>query len=247
MANVNKLLAERLKKKSESKKMEKMASRSATGNLTSFAGVFGMVELSASEKETLQAILVEYQTGEENLSTDLVSLISITSEVKAITNQAVLLHGERIKKAQTILKRYQEGAFTAWLIATYGNRQTPYNFLQYYEFVQASPQTLRPQIEKMPRQAIYTLASRDGPFERKLELVENYKGETKHELLSAIRDLFPLDEDDKRRHNPADVTINALKKLSSTLSKRRVELSRTQKAEIEELLSSIHELIGCRG
>lgn len=243
MANVNTLLAERLKKKEQSGKMEKMAKQSAKGNLTSFSGVFNIAELSDKEKDTLQTILMQYSTDEENINGDLNTLISITSEVKAITNQAVLLHGERIKKAQTLLKKYQEGAFTAWLITTYGNRQTPYNFLQYYEFSHAMPSSLRPLIEQMPRQAIYTLATRDAPLPKKQQFIENYNGQTKQELLDMIRELFPLDEEDKRKQSFGDSTIHTLKKLSIYLTRKKVQLSKKQKSEIQTLLDSLYELI----
>ncbi|MEM1283332.1 MAG: CT583 family protein [Chlamydiota bacterium] len=243
MGNVNKLLQERLKKKEKSTKMEKMSKRSATGNLTSFSGVFSITELNDHEKQTIESILLDYCKKSQNISNDLKSLISLTSEVKAITNQAVILHGERIKKAQQILKKYQEGAFTAWLITTYGNRQTPYNFLQYYEFVTAMPAKLRPQIEQMPRQAIYTLASREGPLSKKQKIVENYEGETKHELLCIIRELFPLDESDKRNKNNGETVINTLKKLSSSITRRKLRLSKKQKFAISELLEELNTLI----
>ncbi|MEC7840211.1 MAG: CT583 family protein [Chlamydiota bacterium] len=243
MGKIQNLLTERLKKKDKSNKMEKMSKQSASGNLTSFSGVFNIAELSSHEKDALQNILLEYSRETESISTDLNTLISITSEVKAITNQAILLHGERIKKAQTILKNYQEGAFTAWLITTYGNRQTPYNFLQYFEFFNAIPQTLRPQLEKMPRQAIYTLASREGELTKKQQLIENYSGETKSELLTIIRDLFPLSEDDKRRQNFGETTITTLKRLSTTLTKRTGKLNKKQKGEIAELLDNIYEML----
>ena len=103
----------------------------------------------------------------KKLSNDLNHLISLTSEVKAINNQAALLHGERIKKAHQILTRYRDGAFTAWLMAAYGNRQTPYNLMQYYEFCEAMPKQLASKIELMPRQAIYVFASREGEPRKK--------------------------------------------------------------------------------
>ena len=99
-------------------------------------------------------------------------MISLTCEVKAINNQAAILHGERIKKAHQILTPYKDGAFTAWLISTYGNRQTPYNLMQYYEFCEAMPKNLREQIEWMPRQAVYVLATRTGEWKIKQEIVE---------------------------------------------------------------------------
>ena len=120
------------------------------------------------KKQTIESILKSFRLNESyDFDDDLKALMAITSEVKAITNQAVILHGERIKRAQEILKKYRDGAFTAWLFATYGNRQTPYNFLQYYEFYTVMPQALHPKLDQMPRQAVYSLASRAGALREK--------------------------------------------------------------------------------
>lgn len=191
----------------------------------------------------LENILKEHSTGKENFESDYQYLLSITSEVKAINNQAAILHGERIKKAQNILTRYRDGAFTSWLIAAYGNRQTPYNFLQYYEFYEQLPKILRPQIESMPRQAIYTLASRNAPFEKKKEFVENYQGETKLILLGKIREQFPLDSNDKRSQNIGDTAIKQLQKVALILEKKRVKISKTQKNMLNELLGNLSTII----
>lgn len=244
MSTVNALLNERLKKKQQkTPKAAALAKQSARGNLSGFSGIFGTAELSPQEKDMLQEILLEYSDGKANIKKDLTSLIGITSEVKAINNQAALLHGERIKKAQTVLKNYQDGAFTAWLIATYGNRQTPYNFLQYYEFYTLIPMQLRPQIELMPRQAIYTLASREGTLEKKVEIVEEYQGETKDELLRIIRDSFPLSGKDRRRRDPTNAIINHLTRVRSLLAQKHVKIKKSGKKEIEELIQSIKKLL----
>lgn len=243
MAKVNTLLNERLKKNdSSSTKMAAMARQSANGQLTSFSGVFSMAELSENEKTKLAEILKEY-TVDDDIDQDLNTLISITSEVKAINNQAALLHGERIKKVHTILTRYRDGAFTAWMMAAYGNRQTPYNLMQYFEFCEAMPKTLRLQIEAMPRQAIYTLASREGPLEKKRSIVENYNGETKIELLSKIRAAFPLDDQDGRRRNIGEATISSLKRLRRELKQGKPAFSQAQKSAIESLMADIQDLI----
>ncbi len=244
MGKVNELLTKRLKKNDQTPtKMSAMAQQSAHGNLTGFSGVFGLSELNDNEKAFLETLLHEYATGKENISGDLTALISITSEVKAINNQAAILHGERIKRAQQVLKKYRDGAFTSWLIAAYGNRQTPYNFLQYYEFYTAIPQSLRPQIEAMPRQAIYTLASREGPLKKKEEIVKNYQGETKNELLSLIRETFPLEDDDKRRKNVVEGLIQNLRKTYQVLVNRRLKLTKTQKRNMNNAIDDIYELI----
>ena len=228
MPNVTALLTERLKKSDHSSKMRALAEQSASGHLTSFSGIFSVAELSQGEKELLHAILREHMRGHKEIDKDLEALGFLTAEVKAISNQAALLHGERIKKAQELLKKYREGAFTAWLLAAYGNRQTPYNFLQYYEFYEALPKVLKDKVHEMPRQAIYTLASRDGSLAKKQILIENYKGETKTHLLNLIRDLFPLESGDKRAVNVGAQAIGSLKKVCMLLSKKGNRLTKSK-------------------
>jgi len=246
MSNVNALLNQRLQRGEQSSKMVAMAKQSASGNLTGFTGIFSVSDLNESEKDCLEFILKEFSKDdgkETHLKSDLTALISITSEVKAINNQAAILHGERIKKAQTILTKYRDGAFTAWLFAAYGNRQTPYNFLQYYEFYESMPKTLRPQIESMPRQAIYTLASRDGDLSKKQEIVEGYKGQTKQELLGIIREQFPLDLRDKRRQNGGELIVQDLNRVMKLLKSGKQRISSAQKNAISLLLNEIRLLI----
>lgn len=230
MSNVNELLNQRLKRKNEpSPKMAAMAHQSAHGELTTFAGLFSISELNAFEKANLEDILRTYATREGPIEQDLKSLIAITAEVKAINNQAAILHGERIKKAHNILTRYKEGAFSSWLMTTYGNRQTPYNFLHYYNFSETLPKALRPKLEAMPRQAIYTLASRDGPFDKKKELVAAYNGETKKWLLCRIQEEFPLAGEDKRGRNHEEYAILALQKACAAWSRPKLRLTSSQK------------------
>ncbi|MDF2577194.1 MAG: Virulence plasmid protein pGP6-D-related protein [Chlamydiales bacterium] len=246
MAKVNTLLEERFNKRSEqrSQKMAALVERSAAGDLNSFSGVFGSIELSASEKEVLRLLLERYTADGRGISeSDWKALTTLTSEVKAINHQAALLHGERIKKAQGLLKNYQEGAFTAWLMATYGNRQTPYNFLLYYEFYQALPKNLHPQLETMPRQAIYTLASRQGEWEAKQQIVKDYKGQTKKELLDLIRSLFPLAEIDQRKGDPAEKSIKLLGDVVALMETQHKLISTKQKKILKELVDKIQELI----
>lgn len=238
MAKLTSILNERFLKR-EKTKTTALAEKAKEGSLTSFSGIFGSTKLTERETLELSELLKKYAVNESDISSDLQHLISLTSEVRAINNQAAILHGERIKKAQEILKRYRDGAFTSWLISTYGNRQTPYNFLQYYEFFAQMPQNLHSQIETMPRQAIYTLASRDGTPAKKEAIIRNYKGETKQELLSMIRTSFPLSEDDKRREDVAENLLAALGRINQTFEKLTVNLTSSQK---KRMLHLLHEL-----
>lgn len=241
MGTVNSLIASRLKSKEPSQKMEQMAKKSAEGGLSSFNGLFHVVELSFAEKTHLEKLLTSYAKNPQGIQEDLKTLMALTSEIKAINHQAALLHGERIKKAQILLIHYEEGAFTAWLIATYGNRQTPYNLMQYYEFYHALPLSLRSRAEEMPRQALYTLASRKAEMEQKIHFLTNYQGETKGELLLKIRNQFPLQERDRRRENRGDAAISGLQKIHALLKNSRV--TRQQKETLIELLSEIHAIL----
>lgn len=243
MTAIDSILHQRMKKSTGSSKMAALAERSAAGDLTSFSGVFSVMELSVKERETIEAILQNYAHQTQEIQRDLQTLVSLTSEVKAINNQAALLHGERIKRAHQILVGYREGAFTAWLIAAYGNRQTPYNFMQYYEFCEAMPKELRPQIEWMPRQAVYVLASREGPLEKKRTLVENYQGETKGEMLTKIRQTFPLDQADKRQRKTHFSLIEELKRLYHRFEESPQKWSSSQKKELKGLLEQFRLLI----
>lgn len=243
MNKFNDLLNLRFKTKNSSK-MTALVEKSSNGDLSSFSGVFRVVALNANETNLLQQILLSFRHSDTyDVESDLNALSSLSSEVKAITNQAVILHGERIKKAQNILKNYRDGAFTAWLYATYGNRQTPYNFLQYYEFYSMMPQTLHLKIDQMPRQAIYTLASRSGLLEEKEEIVKNYSGESKDDLLKIIRERFPLAEEDKRIPHFGGQGISHLKRARELFRSKRCKLSTLEKAEALMLLAQLRSLI----
>lgn len=244
MANINSLLQERTKQSQNTSKMKAMAKQSASGSLTSFSGVFSISDLSEGEKNQLSELLMTFSNEDSDVQQDLQALISLTSEVKAINNQAAILHGERIKKAQKILTQYRDGAFTAWLISTYGNRQTPYNLMQYYEFYEAIPKNLRPQIELMPRQVVYVLASRPGEFEMKRQIVERYQGETKNEMLALIRSTFPLAEQDKRKAKSELAFLQNLEKLCKQLKQERCRFSSKQKTEIRDYLNQLFQLAG---
>jgi hypothetical protein len=240
MAKVNSFLAQRLKQATQKlSKMTTLVEMSSSGQLSSFTGVFRVSDLSLKEQEMLHVLLDRYKNEAQEIHEDFKNLSNITAEVKAINSQAIILHGERIKKAQTILKNYRDGAFSAWLVAAYGNRQTPYNFLQYYELYSALPQTLHIKLDKMPRQAIYTLASRQAPLEQKQEIIANYHGQPKQDLLNLIRDAFPLAESDKRAHDSAEVSIATLRRMHRHLKAPSFRSTHQQKAILLKLLEDI--------
>jgi hypothetical protein len=216
---------------------------SSSSEQSNIAQVFRIAPLSFQEKEKVGEILNEHRQEKHEITTDLKMLSDITAEIKAITCQAAILHGERIKKAQEILKAYRDGAFTAWLIATYGNRQTPYNFLQYYELYKSIPKTLAPKLDEMPRQIAYALASRSGSLERKLDIIEKYEGQSKQEMLQTIRSTFPLSIQDKRAHDPVRALIDSLKKLGVQMKHESFSPTQEQKKALQRIFRELQKTL----
>ena len=180
--------------------VSKLVERSGSSISTHLAENLPKNLLSAAEKNQISSLLEKYRTSTEETPTqDIEQLCGITAEIKSIHNQSIILHGERIKKAQDILKKYNEGAFSSFLMQTYGNRQTPYNFLLYYEFYTSVSKGVQKIIDPMPKQAIYSLSSRDISKGEKIDFVKSYQGETKVELLQRLRDVYPLKSKDKRK------------------------------------------------
>lgn len=240
MAKINSLLSQRLKTASDKlSKMTNLVELSSSGNLSSFAGVFRVTELNQNETLCLKALLNQYKNKNQEIIKDLESLSTLTAEVKAINSQAIILHGERIKKAQKILTAYQEGVFSAWLISTYGNRQTPYNFLQYYELYSTIPSSLHERLDLIPRQAAYSLASRQGSLIQKQKIIEAYKGQPKQELLELIRITFPLSIKDKRTQDVAQLAISSLKKILEQMMKPAFCPSDQQKQQLLKVLKQL--------
>lgn len=243
MSKLNSLLMGRFRHQPKKEKMNELVERSSDTVPAKFAGVFQVSPISEKERESLQTLLEKYQTDETDVAADLQSLSSITSEVKAISNQAVILHGERVKKAQTLLKKYRDGAFSNWLLKTYGNRQTPYNFMQYYELYHSLPKKLQGIVDEMPRQAIYSLSSRSIPHEKKEAFVEEYKGESKTELLEKLRTAYPLAKKDKRSPNRSKGVLEALKRAVKGVRNERFIPTDDEKKEISQLVIELSELL----
>lgn len=244
MVKVNELLTSRFKKASEKlSKITDLAELSSSGRLSGFSGIFRVATLSENEEEQLRNLLATFSFEESDIPSDLKYLSLITSEVKAINNQAAILHGERIKRAQEILRKYRDGAFSTWLIQIYGNRQTPYNFLQYYELYMSIPTGLQEKIDEMPRQAIYTLASRNISQKQKEEVIKEYKGETKQELLTLIREKFPLSEGDGRARDLAEYIYLNLRRLRREIKRESFRPTLDQKNQIWGIIQSITKLL----
>lgn len=240
MKKINALLADRLKSPQEKMtKMKEMAELSSKGSLSGFSGVFQVQPLDDLISSKLKSILDDYAPEGASVTSDYEQLSLLTSEVKAITSQAAILHGERIKKAQSILKNYAEGAFSAWMIATYGNRQTPYNFLYYYELHLALPRHLQPKLDAMPRQIVYTLASRQGELALKEAIIAGYQNQTKIELLKQIKLSFPLKETDKRNRKMSSSVLAQIDRIQRSIEVLGMHISKEEKKALIKRLKAL--------
>ena len=242
--SVEAMLQERMQKK-ETHKMKSLGERSAQGQLSTFGGLFSISPLDTVEVDRLRLLLDTHAQEGSQPEQDLTTLLSLTAEVKALNHQAALLHGERIQKVHRLLVGYREGAFTAWLIAVYGNRQTPYNLLRYYEFYQTFPQEQRAQFERVPRQVMYTLSTREGSFERKQQFVMAYQNETKQALLARIRVEFPLAPRDGRGRTE-EATHKIIQALEASLKSLCVihdALSQENSLRIAQLLATMQGVL----
>lgn len=240
MRNFKTLLESRFKK-STFDKMDTLTRQRMDGELSPFLNTLSLDVLSKQEEEKFRQLLENYSLADSIPDTDFHHLCHLSAQIKQIHHQAVLLHGERIKKVRDLLKNYREGAFSAWLLLTYGNRQTPYNFLVYYELFSTLPDSLKIEAEKMPKQVMYTLASRQGPQEKKEEIIRNYRGESKGELLDLIRREFPLVSSDRRQ---ADLGKQALLLISkgTLLLKKCANLPPEDHAHLEKLIKKLQKV-----
>ncbi len=224
-----------------STKIRDLAERSASGSMSGFQGIFQVARVDEEQVRALSECLAPFRPKRDpSMQREIEQLTQLLLEVQAISHQALLLHGERIKRAQELLREYREGAFTAWLLRAYGNRQTPYNLLQYFEFFQSLPEGYRAGVEKLPRQIVYQLASRQNPLPQKLALLDLLAKHPKRDYLPLLRRELPLPERDRRRGHSEGyrALLRARHMLASNpLSQEEMQKARLVLVEIEALLT----------
>lgn len=204
----------------------------------------GQSYLSAGEISVLKDILNNSSISSSDVAEDFSTLANITGEIKSINHQSVLLHGERICSAKKLFKSYGELAFSKWLRTVYGNRQTPYNFLKYYSFYVSLTSELQEKMLTMPKQIIYTIASRSCSDEQKQSVIESYDGESKDTYIKAIRKAFPLERKDRRakiKETNGRQIIYLLEAAKEGLDTYKSKFSYEDLRNIDTLLKSLTE------
>lgn len=216
--------------------------------VNNFNSIFAPKPLEKEEENTIQALLTgnfQMEGSPERIKADVDQIKAITSEIKAIQKQGIVLIGERIEKAKQILKSYRDGTFTIWLKQTFKSKQTGYNILAYYEFYKSLPTLeLKESFRKLPQKAAYTLASRAGEIEAKMGILQDPSIVTSEDILMHIRQKLPLPNDDKRRSKgETALLMDSLDKTLAFLKKREGKLPEHFRVKLLEIRSVIDQIL----
>ncbi len=251
MSEMNRLAQKFLALRSKPKEGEESEAKKQELNLhNSFRALFDAQKMTEDEVRNMQLIFSEHMAGqydEESVRDDFRNLVQITTEVKSIQKQAVLLIGERVAKVRAILRKYsdEKGAFTKWLKHTFNTLKTAYNALSFYEMYQVLPdEELRKNFKAMPQKASYILASRQGDFGVKCDIIRDYRGEKQKEVIEIIAEKLPIAEGDKRgRQELGARTLMEMEELLDLLDRRIGLVRPSDKDRIEKMILRLRSLI----
>lgn len=245
MSEFNQIAKEFLSQKG---KEVQSAKRSLTPH-NSFRALFEMKEIPEEEIRRMQVLFGEHLKGnedEESVRSDFRELVQLTSELKAIQKQAILLIGERVFRVREIFMKYGEerGGFTAWLNVAFNSKKTAYNALAFYDLYTKLPsESLKENFKKMPAKAGYILASRRGESEIKYQIIEHYKGEKQKEVIEIIEEKLPLQKGDLRSKDLAEKTLDEMERLIDVLDRRVALVRKRDGARIEKMILRLRAFI----
>ena len=207
---------------------------------------FGVKPLDESEANVIEKLLVDNlhsdNDPEEHLNSDIENLKTLTSEIKAINKQGILLIGERIHKARELLKSYIDGTFIKWIELTFDSKSTGYNMLYYYELHQKLPNSAKEDLKKIPQKAAYMLASRKGDIEKKAELISENHNLKADEIMLLIQKQFPSSRNTLIK-DPNTRLIQSIHVALNTLSTQKKQLSQQQKKTLLNLTILIENIV----
>jgi hypothetical protein len=184
------------------------------------------ISLDFDEESRIRDIIKKDNSFEE---VDLKEILDLSKRIKSIKAQEALIVGEAVKKAQTVLSNYSSGVFSEWLVELFGNVQTPYNFLRFFELYTLLKERSQKEYLSIPRRAAYKLAKVEGSTEQKEEFISLGKNKNASSLEEEIDILFPKSQraTKTRKVSPENIPESLEKILSKTLG--RVEHIDTDK------------------
>lgn len=190
----------------------------------------------------------EESNATQELADDVKKLKHITGTIRGIFREGVFLLGKQVYEARQILQKYNRtgNTFGEWLkIAFKQGRSTAYNALAYYEFHESLPnEELKSQLKEFPYKAAYLLASRDGEFDRKLEILKNHHDQNATEIIAIIDEVLPLPSRYRQKRKEHDIhLIDSIRVNLQRLAKRRNNLTSERLKQISELRSLIDNIL----
>ena len=160
--------------------------------VNAFNSLFAVQELNDQESQSIERIIVEgYEPGhfsEGDVDLDVAEVKRLTKELMAIQRQEMVLIGERIAQARAIFRKYKDRSFREWLELTFGSFKTGYNYLAFYDLYLIVPDEIKTRLKEMPAKAVYVLASKKVPVERKIEIVKDHSQESAQNLIALIQE-----------------------------------------------------------
>lgn len=214
----------------------------------SFQSIFNAKPLNKTESTNIENLLAEnVQSGisSEEQIRHASELKRITSEIKAIGKQGIVLMGERVQRARDLLKPYKDGTFTKWLASTFGTRKTGYNMLSYYELYTALPhEDLRDRLKQLPQRTAYILASRGGTLNIKAEIISEHYNCSHDELVTIIQEKLPIaSKDGRTKKNSNERLISVIYDSIQKLQSEKKSLTETNRVEIFRIRELIDKLL----
>lgn len=215
----------------------------------SFRALFDPHELADTEIDSLKMIFEESSATsahEEEMDKDFSQLVQITSELKAIQKQAVILVGERICSVREIFKKHGgEGiGFTAWLSVAFNAKKTAYNAMAYFELYTLLPtEDLKSRMKQMPVKVSYVLASRSAPLKLKCSIIDSYRGEKQREMLDRIEEHIPISGDKRSLRTLGEKAVDDLERIIETLMRRKKHIHEQEKARIDHALHLLEDIL----
>jgi hypothetical protein len=215
-----------------------------SGVVNAFNALFAVQELSDQENRVIERILVEgYEPGryvEGEVDLDVAQVKRITKELIAIKRQEMVLIGERIAEARSIFQKYKDRSFREWLELTFGSFKSGYNYLAFYDLYLSVPDEIKTRLKEMPAKAVYVLASKKVPVERKIQIVKDHAQESANHIISLIRETF----DDGRhavRRPTNEKLISSMERDASTILPDHLDES--QRRRLSALIEHLKVLI----
>ncbi|MCH9622028.1 MAG: hypothetical protein S4CHLAM20_14620 [Chlamydiia bacterium] len=215
----------------------------------SFRAMFEPTKLNDDIIGSLQALFEQstmQSEFEQDFDKDFSRLLQITSEIKAIQKQAVLLVGERVAIVREIFRHHKAEniGFTGWLDLAFNAKKTAYNAMAYYELYSSLPtEDLKAKMKQMPVKVSYVLASRTAPSKLKFSIIDSYMGEKQREMLDRIEEHIPILGDKRSLRTLGEKAVDDLERIIDTLMRRQNHIHDKERLRIDKALHQLEEII----